>query len=157
MTGHIRDATAALEKAIKATLPATARPSVSVGRPGWSWRDLLGNRVNICLVRVREDYGQSNDMLPSRPNARAVSLTYIVTFYGRTVEEQLQATMEILVKRPDLEVDEGARASSGSGYGISAHMLNTTIEELAEIWAMFRRKYAPSIILEVNGTIIGAD
>lgn len=152
MSGDIRNATMALERTIGAALPAAGRPYVSVGRPGWSWRDLLGDRVNLCIVQSREDRGQTNDLLPSRPNTRAVSSTYLVTFYGKGVEDHLQAIMAALIRRPYLGADDGATST-----GLKACLQNPSLEDMAEIWGLFRRKYALSIIIEVKGTIVSAD
>jgi hypothetical protein len=145
MSGDIRKTTTALEKAIGAALPTAPRPYVSVGRPGWSWRDLLSNRVNLCLVKVSEDQCQSNELLPSRPNARAVFLTYMATFYGSAVEDHFQAVMGTLARQPYLEA------------GLTALVLNPSLDELGAVWKLFRRKYALSLLIEVKGTIVSAD
>jgi hypothetical protein len=149
MVGKIPEATDALLRTILACLERATR--VTEARPGWRFEDLFRSRVNVYLFQVTEDRLAANDALPSRPEQRPVTLSYLVTFYGKGAGGNAELVIERLAKSAALDVAAGVSISSG----LFARVNETDNEEMAVIWGMFRRKYALSMVVDVKGTVLG--
>lgn len=152
MVGKIPQATDALVRTIGSCF-GTPRVVVTQARPGWRLEDLLGDRVNVYLFQVTEDRLAANDMLPSRPELRPVTLSYLVTFYGRGAGGNAEAVIGRLARSAALDAaveENGTIVPSGLVGSVS----RTRLEEMALVWGMLRRRHALSIVVEVKGAVL---
>jgi hypothetical protein len=150
MVDKIPQATDALVRTIRTCCHGAPKVAVTEARPGWRFEDLLGDRVNVYLFRVAEDRIAANDAIPSRP----VTLSYLVTFYGKGAGGDLELVMGRMAKSALLD-GPAAATDAPMTSGLFARVDRTGPEEMARIWSMFRRKYALSIVVDVTGTVLG--